>query len=104
MATVHDGRIARTQPRRVDLDAYVDARERQQNVEQLAHAVGAAAAHVVRPARRATLDERVIRADGVPDVRDVALRVEVADAQEGLPPSGFDLRDLLRERGRRVSR
>ena len=81
-----------------------DPSQAQQDVEQIADAVRATRAHVVRPVRCAARDERTIGQHRVAHIRDVTPRFEVADPQDGLSPSIFDLDQLSREGRRRVVR
>src|SRR5437762_2333289 len=67
----NDRQVVRTIPRWVDLDADGHARSRQQHVEQVANADGAAGAHVVDATRLAPFENQTIGPHGVTDIREI---------------------------------
>ena len=90
--------------RRVVLHDNRDTGPRQHQVEQIADRDRAARADVVRAARRPSLGNRTVRAHGIPHVRQIPPRLEIAHRELGRPPAGFHIRDSPREAGRHEPR
>ena len=93
----HHGIVTRTHPGRVLLHRNLHARQAEEPLEQITDGVSGSGADVVRGVRCAGRAEHLVGANGVSHVGDITPCVEVADVQDWLGASGFDLGDLARK-------
>mgnify|MGYP000903558866 CR=1 FL=1 len=96
-AAAQDRHVARAQPGGVLLHPNLRLRHLQQHLDDSADGHGLARAEVVRRVRLTALDGEPIALHHVADVREVPLRLEIADAEDGLRAARLDGRDLAGE-------
>src|SRR5262245_50918796 len=83
--------------RGIDSNINRHPRTGQKHVEKVAHSNRASGADVVYAPRLSALHDATVGSDGIADIGEVALRIQVSDRDLRFPLSRFDVSDTARK-------